>query len=236
MKKGFIRGLWGIFDRSHRITGRRFRVENNIINLLKNKNNTDFRTYVFGKENYDGLIKMGVKDVVLINEAPSQFDLIKHQYRHKLELIKYAMEVDNYDELVYMDWDCSPTKSLYKNFWQELGKKEVVQANLIIYRRKKAFWRKEELRKVPNGGFIYLRDKTIPQKVIDIWNTMKQDNDEPAWAKFTDDMVGGWQGAHKYWELFEPMFCNLRGSAPYPKELMETKTDVCFLHNQGRGF
>jgi hypothetical protein len=233
MKRGFIRGLWGIFDKSHRITNRRYSIENDIKDILNNKFGELFKTYVFGKENYDGLRKMGVEDCDLFDEKPFMFDLIKHQYRHKMEIIKYAMENDGYDELVYLDWDCVPQKKINPDFWDELNKKASFQANLQLYHRKKCGWRAEDQRKVPNGGFIYLRDKTLPSLAIQYWEKLKMpDNDEPAWAKVTDEIVGGWKGAGKYWELFEPMCCNLRGSSPYPKELL-LKKDVCFIHYQG---
>jgi len=234
MKRGFIRGLWGIFDNSHRITNRRFRVEKNIKDLLLNKNNTKFVTYVFGIENFSILDGLGVKDIVLVNNSPFQFDLVKHQYRHKMEIIKKAMEEDGFDEVVYLDWDCIPTCPLPNDFWETLGKKDAIQANLIQYHRKKCFWRQEDQRKVPNGGFLYIRDKTIPSRAIKIWETIPQDNDEVAWAKLTDEMMGEWKGIETYWDRFEPMVCDLHRSSPYsPEKLKEKK--LCFRHFQGVG-
>lgn len=231
-KRGFIRAVWGTFDPSHRITRRRRQINKDVKRILNNSFNEDFRTYVFGEDNYKGLIKNGVKDVVLVDVNPTPFDAIKHQYRNKLEIIRYAMEEDGYDEMIYMDWDCVPQKKLPVNFWDEMGKKEIFQANLQIYHRRKCHWRKKELRKVPNGGFVYLRDKTLPAKAICYWEKLRGDNDEPAWAKMTDDMVGGWQGPEKYWELFEPMFCDLHRSSPFKPEQLKQK-NVCFIHYQG---
>lgn len=235
MKTGFIRGLWGIFDNSHRITNRRFRVENNINKTLRNKYAPSSQTYVFGKENLIGLEKLGVKNLTLIQEDPFKFDLIKHQYRHKLELIRYAMEVDGYDEILYLDWDCYPTRSLPDDFWEVLRGKGVFQANLIQYHRKKCFWREVDQRKVPNGGFLYIRDKTIPARAIEYWDEMPQDNDEPAWAKIVEDLMGGkWTDINDYWNRFEPEWCNLHKSSPYSPEQLKSKKS-CFIHYQGRG-
>ena len=232
MKRGFIRALWGIHSKLHRITRRRYRVDDNISTILKNKHNDPFKVYVMGEDNYQWLKNQGF-DCVMVNENPAPFDLIRHQYRHKLEIIKYAMEEDGYDEMVYLDWDCFPQKQLAKNFWEELGKKESFQANLQIYHRRKAYWRKTELRKITNGGFIYLRDKTLPQKAIDWWEKLGMgDNDEPAWARLTDEMSGGWKGVDHYWELYEPMFCNLHRNSIYSAEKLASK-DVCFIHYQG---
>jgi hypothetical protein len=143
------------------------------------------------------------------------------------------MEQDGYDEIVYLDWDCIPQKKLPDNFWQECNKKEVFQANLQCYHRKKCTWRKSCQRQVPNGGFLYIRDKNLPAKMINYWEiTEKNTNDEISFAKMTDDMIGGWQGPEKFWELFENMFCNLHNSSSFPNEKLSQK-NVCFIHYQG---
>ena len=232
MKRGFIRALWGVHQRDHRITRRRFRVDKNVKFIVNSKFNAPFLTYIMGEENLVNMRSLGF-NCKMIDKNPAPFDLIKHQYRNKLEIIKYAMEEDGYDEIVYMDWDCFPQKSLVRNFWEELGKKESFQANLQMYHRRKAHWRNKELRKVPNGGFLYIRDKSLPNRAIKFWEELGSgDNDEPAWAKLTDEMTGGWQGVEKYWELYEPMFCNLHRSSPYSEEELNSK-DLCFIHYQG---
>jgi len=231
-KKRFIRAIWGIYDNSHKIIQRRQKVDLDIQRIIKSPYTEPFRTYVLGQDNYNRLIKMGVTDCVLVDKRPYLFDLIKHQYRHKMELIRYAMEEDGIDELVYMDWDCVPRKKLPKGFWQTLRGKDVFQATLQMYHRKKCMWRKESVRKVPNGGFIYLRDKSLPTYAISLWeNLEKPDNDEPAWAKMTDNMMGGFH-MDEYWNRFEPMVCNLHRSSPYSQELLKTKNE-CFIHYQG---
>jgi len=198
----------------------------------KKELNEPFSVYVFGEDNYKMATDKGF-DCVLIDDKPYRFDLVKHQYRHKLEIIRYAMEEDGYDEILYMDWDVVPQKKMPSNYWDVLGQKESFQACLQVYHRRKAYWRKEELRKVPNGGFIYIRDKTIPQRAIDLWENLgSQDNDEPAWAKMTDEMMGGWQGIDKFWDLFEIPFCNLHKGSPHSQEKLKSK-DVCFIHYQG---
>ena len=166
MKRGFIRALWGVHQRDHRITRRRFRVDKNVKFIVNSKFNAPFLTYIMGEENLVNMRSLGF-NCKMIDKNPAPFDLIKHQYRNKLEIIKYAMEEDGYDEIVYMDWDCFPQKSLVRNFWEELGKKESFQANLQMY-----------------------------------------------------------------WELYEPMFCNLHRSSPYSEEELNSK-DLCFIHYQG---
>ena len=232
MKRGFIRGLWGIHEKSHRILQRRFRTDTDIQNILKCKYNEPFVTYIFGKDNYKALSSLGFNCKLILDE-PQAFDLVKYQFRNKLEMIKYALYNDGYDELVYLDWDCVPIKPLSSNFWEELGKKQPFQACLQQYHRKKCHWRPDELRKVPNGGFIYMREKTLMDEACKLWEeTGKNDTDEIAFAKMTDNMIGGWKGKEEYWKNFEPMFVNLHRDSPYDTELLKTK-DVCFIHYQG---
>lgn len=226
-----MRAFWGTDDKSHRILKRKYRVRNNIKRLLKNPFNKPFVTYVFGRDNYNELVKLGC-DCILLSEEPFMFDLVKYQYRHKLEAIRWAFENEGVDELVHFDWDCYPCKKLPQDFWEVLGKKEAFQANLILYHRKKATWRKIDRRKIPNGGFVYIRNKQYPSDLIKVWETMISPSAEPAMAKFTDNLMGGWQGVDKYWDLFEPDFCNLHHSSPFTKEQLKSKNH-CFTHYQG---
>jgi hypothetical protein len=242
VKRGFIRGLWGIFDRSHRLLNRRYSVDDDINTIMGCKFNEPFTTYVMGEDNYKSLIDKGIEKlghkVVLVHKDPFMFDLIKYQYRHKIEIIKYAMEVDGYDEIVYLDWDCIPQKNIPGNFWEEQGKKESLQACLQYYKRPKCPWRAHidsgAVHEVPNGGYLYIRDKTIPSRAVKIWeNEVGQpDNDEIAWAKLTDDMFGGWKNNDFFYDKFETMYCNLHRMSPIPVEKRSAK-DICFLHFQG---
>ena len=232
MKRGFIRCVWGIYDNSHRITARRQKIDGDIQRIKNCKFNEPFKVFVYGEDNFVRMQKEGF-NCELVDKSPNPFDLIKHQYRHKMELIKYAMEVDGYDELVYMDWDCVPQKPLISTFWEDCSKRGSIQACLQMYFKKKCHWRPCDQRKVPNGGFIYLKDKTLPSRAIKCWETMPQDNDEPAYALLIDKMMGGWTDTEKnmkiFWDTHEALFCSLWRGSPYPKELIDTK-DVYFIH------
>ena len=244
MKRTFIRCVWGAYSSNQELKDeaakiwkgvdkleRRSKIDSDIQLIQDNKFNEPFIVYVYGKDNYDKMKSLGL-DCALVDPNPAPFDQVKYVYRHKLELIKYAMEADGYDEIIYLDWDCIPQKKLPDNFWDEFQKKGSIQACLQQYRRRKCLWRQDDVRKVPNGGFVYLRDKTIPSQVIKIWETMPQDNDEPAWAKFIDNMMGGWKGMDEFWKTYETPFCNLHRMSPYPIDLLKSK-DLCFIHFQG---
>jgi len=244
MKRTFVRCVWGVYDNSqlpisasttwkgNEKLARRKKLDIDIEIIQKNQFNEPFIVYIYGKDNYDNMSKLGF-NCVLVDSNPAPFDQVKYVYRHKLELIRYAMEEDGHDEIVYLDWDCVPQKKLPDNFWDEFNKKEPIQACLQQYRRRKCLWRGDnDVRKVPNGGFVYLRDKTIPSKVIKIWETMPQDNDEPAWAKYIDEQMGGWKGMDEFWKSYETPFCNLHKMSPLSKELLNSK-NLCFIHYQG---
>ena len=186
------------------------------------------------KQTFDHLKSLGVEGLKLVSKDPFAFNLSKHQYRHKIEIYKIAME--DYDEIVYIDWDCVTRRKIPDDFWEQMGKKEYCQANLQQYKRVKCRWRKGiDTRKLPNGGFLYIRDKKFPDEIIDCWeNKVKTNSDEPAIARAMDDRSGGWIGMDKYWELHEPIYCNLWNFSAYRKErLKQKKPNVCFIHHQG---
>jgi len=78
----------------------------------------------------------------------------------------------------------------------------------------------------------------IPRKAIEYWETMPQDNDEPAWSLFIDKMdnlfcTENWRNTElsmqHFWDNYEMMYCGIWKGCPYSKELIEKK-DVCFIH------
>jgi len=233
MKKSFIRGLWGIYSDENDLIKRRYKMDSDIKNTLTNKYSPPSVTYVFGEDNFNYLKSLGVEDLKLICKEPYLFNLSKQQYRHKLEIYRMAME--DFDEFVYIDWDCSAKRKLPDDFWEKMGEKEYMQANLQQYKRIKCLWRQEDSRKVPNGGFLYIRDKKFPDEIIDCWeNKTKGNSDEPAIARALDERNGGWIGTEKYFELHEPIFCDLWKFSAFDKKALKAKNgNACFLHYQG---
>lgn len=240
MKRRFIHGLWGVYDASDRLKARRFLVDKDITNTLNNPYSQPFTAYVMGKENYKVLLDTGIEkkghEVKLISDEPFMFDLVKYQYRNKMEILKYAMNTDDYDEIVYLDWDCVPQKPLPENFWEECMKKGKMQTNLQNYIHKKCLWRPKGQCTIPNGGFIYIRDKTVPDEAIKWWEMdgIRQQNDEIAYSRMMEDWMGGWDDTAltTFWDKYESMFCNLFRSSPYDAKLLNTK-NLCFVHYFG---
>lgn len=249
MSKSFIRGVWGDINLSG-IRGGKIRKDIDAIKANPYCSITDFVVYVFGKENYD-LLKSEGFVCKLISEESVVYDMKERLYRHKLDILKSAME--DFDEIVFLDWDCVPIKPLPHDFWGKLNNKAPFQANLFQYRTKKCLWRNADWRKVCNGGFLYLRDKKIADDFIDNYNNLSLlvDNimatrkitfddlrfrekalifdDEPSFSKWIDDYSDGWKGEEHYWDNFEPDFCNLKKKSVYQDYKLESKP-CCFMH------
>ncbi len=69
MKRCFIRGVWGIYDNSHRLLARRGKIDADIDRILKNQFNEPFITYVMGEDNFKKLNEKGL-NCVLMNKEP----------------------------------------------------------------------------------------------------------------------------------------------------------------------
>lgn len=247
MKRAFIRGIWGDITANGIRDGK---MGKDIQSIQDNPYNEPFEVIAFGQDNVDILMKKGFK-VRMIDTCPVRYDMKTQLYRHKLDILEYALRF--YDEIVFLDWDCVPTAPLPDDFWDKMSSKAPFQANLFQYRTKKCLWRDRDLRKVCNGGFLYIRDFQIAVDMVgnyielEKWVADKKKeresrgkqlrfrelaltfDDEPAISKWVDDYMGGWPGEEKYWELFEPDFCNVKKKSVFPPELLATKNE-CFVH------
>jgi len=225
---GFIRALWGIHEhKGRRFYLRRTKIDNDIELVLHNKYCPPFKTYVFGKDNYKYLMDKGF-DCKLLDNKPIVWDMDTKQFRHKFEAFKAAAE--DFDKFVFLDWDMMVVKPLPKDFWDVLAQKQSFQAIMRIYHRKKAMWRKAGgSRTIPCGSFVYIGDKKLPLKLIEYWEKMGQPwGEEVVFAKYTEDLMGGFSGKpeemEKYWQMFEPTYFALYDM--YSKEKMNSKIRV----------
>lgn len=228
-KRSFIRTMWGIYEHEgRRFFKRRAKLDNDIALVQKCPYSEPFRTYVFGEDNYKFLVDKGF-DCKLIDKKPIVWDMNKEQFRHKLEAFKCGME--DFDEIVFLDWDTFPIKPLPKDFWDVLNKKESIQAILRMYHRRKAYWRGGiDTRKIPCASFVYVREKQITEDLIALWEKMGRPwSEEQVLARFIDSRMGGWQGMEKYWDTYEPDFFMLAEARVFSKELLRTKNQ-CFKH------
>jgi len=224
MKRSFVRTLWGdLLPKWKKMTSadkkklhiykvRRMKMEHDIDRALKLPHQVDFVTYVFGESNYKKIVKLGLK-AVLVDKNPVLYE--RDYYKHKLDALYAAMQ--DFDEIVYLDWDTKPKKHVDDGIWEELNKKASFQASLWAYKTPKINHREKKIdnRFSPAGGFVYIRDKAIPKRLLELWEVAPNSwSEEPAFSMLTDEMIGGWQGLKKYWETFEPE-CYKTRSSPY---------------------
>ena len=232
MKRGFVRALWGIYDhQGRRLYKRRTKMDYDIKVLTHNKYSEPFITFVFGEDNYKYLteeVGLNPSTVRLADKRPIVWDIDKEGMRHKTEAFKLGME--EFDEMVFLDFDTQPIKPLPLDFWEVLAKKERIQAILRCYKKRKISWREQDCNRIPCASFVYIRDKTVPASLIKTWEEMGRPwSEEICMVKYMEGLVGGWQGIDKYWELFEPDFFVLGEGQVYSHEKLATKNH-CFSH------
>ena len=245
-RRSIIRAVWGDFDniRDDVITAMQYDVPCHI--------------FVYGDKNMEELYKIGIgrKDNCWLKQldyCPTVWDMETELWRHKLDVLDAASDYD-FDEILFLDWDCIPVRTFdVEEMWNELGKKEVFQANLYQYHTKRCLWRNEDWRKVCNGGFVYLRDTSIASEFVENWDRFKEEleelektrqakgkdlrvrekymiyDDEPAMSKWVDDYLDGWQGAEVYCELFEPSICELNRNSAVPEHFQKVRNPM-FRH------
>ncbi|MFA7219298.1 MAG: hypothetical protein WC119_02180 [Synergistaceae bacterium] len=202
MKRSFIRALWGIYEhKERRMYKRRTIQDNNMRILKKNKMAQPFVCYTFGEDNHKFLEDQGFNSV-MIDKRPIVWDMDTKQFRHKLEVLKCGLQ--EFDEIIFLDWDCMAIRPLPNDMWDKLYEKEPIQAILRMYHRKKAIWRKNETRQIPEASWVYVRGAKIGDDLINAWHDMGEPwSEEIVIAKYIDDRMGGWN-RDCYWEKYEP--------------------------------
>lgn len=166
-----IRALWGNFD------------------FYKNEIPTtplyNEVVYVWGSENLNRLNQLGY-DTIFMGEDTHK---PRHAFHLKLECLIKAEE--DFNEIVFMDWDIKQVKELDDTFYNELRelnfsmptysypieflnlKFEHDWGNSIINDFKKYGWKMDDVIIIPNAGFIYSNCSNIP---YELYKISKQNN------------------------------------------------------------
>lgn len=241
MRRGFVRCLWGVPSKAYR---RNSKVINVDLEFIKyNVFDQPFTTYVFGESNLELLKRQGIENCKLISKDISLWDwkIIRggeiDQYGHKLKTLEAAS--NDFDEFIFLDWDCMAVRPLPEDFWEDLSKKQMIQAHLRSYgmkqkyiQKKGSIWRDKDVNKRPCASFIYVRGKEMAEKIYNTWLEDKKRSDEKTLAIVTDEMMGGWD-INKYWEMFEPncfmLFRNENKGICFDKEFLKQKK-LTFMH------
>lgn len=167
----FVRILWGRFDE---------------IKPTPLYNET---VYVWGSENYKKLIDLGYKCFLMSdNDAIDNNENTK--FLHKLIGLKEASS--HHKKFIFMDWDVEIEKELDDDFFNEFNGKEFLMptysypieylsltdkliddgakkwTNQQIKEMEKYGWREGDIIVLPNAGFIYCSNPTIPNRLLEI--------------------------------------------------------------------
>ncbi len=151
-----IRILWGDFER----------YSNQIINAKKY--NLNEKVFVWGKENHQKLTSLGY-DCHLINEQPYDYEIAdNHTFisynslTHKIFGLKIALDL--LDEVLFLDWDCIPTKPLDDNFYEQIRlKNSSLQVPLYCYPKMAFDVMRSQTDDIVMNKFFDVLDKNISQ-------------------------------------------------------------------------
>ena len=248
MKRALIRVLYGEPKNvAHDHCECRSRIDKDIRSVINRKGDEDFVVYCFGEANYKFVKDLGHKNVVLADKNVWIDGEVPFSFLNKIHAWEYALQ--DYDEIVYLDWDTIQIKPFPPDFWDILASKESIQSCLARYHKGVLSWRRyrpdRANKLVSSGCFVYIRDKEIPGKLLKLADdplfneniyypkkrripgiiSPKQWSDEIYISKYTDSICGGWDGVEKYFKLFEPKWCLVE-----KPQFLEDKQDACFKH------
>ncbi len=219
-KSGFIRGVWGIYDVGGKLGkpySRRTKIDNDITLAKLNPYAPKCKVYIFGEDNFKILTDKGF-DTVLIDKKPICWDMLKEQYRHKIEIWKAGLQ--DFEEIVFLDWDCVPCAPIPNDFWQVLGSGAKVRTTLYQYVLQRALFRSPDARKLSASTFVYIRGEEVVEGIIKTWEDMgKPWQEEVALSKYIDNLNGGWKGIKDYSVKFEQPYHTLFFG--YPSEYLK---------------
>ncbi len=193
----FIRSYWGDLENFFR------RHKDEIENISK-KSKLNETIYVWGEYNYNFIKSLGLNCILMSNKSTEYGnDYFFHSDKymlHKLYAIKRGVE--DYKEVIFLDWDCEQIKEIDDKFYELLYKQnEKIQVPLYVYpknydefifekwtnmplkEKNYIMKQKKYLEKhnfdwgdnfvTPNAGFIYCSDEKVINELIDLNESLK---------------------------------------------------------------
>jgi len=212
-----VRTLFGNKIQSNNpVEMRRWKMDYDIDEILKRKDLMPLDTFTFfalGEENHQYLLSKGFNSV-LVDKKPYLYDIGRYCYGNKLKLLQYALNQFK-EPILYLDMDCLPTAPGSSYELSELSFKTDFAACLSYYRARKCWWRTENPRTLPNGGFMYMKNLEVIDGIIKAWEELVSlnkpaENEEIAVMRWLDRRHGKWIGIEEYKKLYEPTgICSL---------------------------
>jgi len=227
-KYGFIRGIWGTPDHQNRRRWTRLnKIHKDVCMAKLNPYEPLIKVYAFGEDNYKFMVDNGF-DTKLVDKKCIVWNMDTEQYRHKIEVWNQGLQ--DFEQIIYLDWDCIPCCPIPEDIWEELGKGETLRGALYSYHRRKCFWQTEAPRTVMAATFIYLRGLETIQKIIEVWERNGRPwSEEVTLRKYIDEINGGWKGDEYYGKKYEPLYHTL--GARWNEDFKRTRKMVFFHCN-----
>jgi len=167
----FVRILWGNF------------------NEIKPEPLYNETVYVWGIENHKKLIGRGYR-CVLMSDNDTFHNNENTKFLHKLIGLKEASS--RHEKFIFIDWDVELEKPLDDEFFKQFDDKEFLMptysypneymsltdklkddsaknwTNQQIIEMEKYGWREDDIIVLPNAGFIYCSNSSIPKRLLEI--------------------------------------------------------------------
>lgn len=182
--------------------------------------------YAYGEENYDALegylpmheLELASPDpIVNWDGAPERNPEDRNtvnwgvsMWRHKLDAMRRALT--EAPQVIWLDWDVHQIADLPPDFWSRLADGPPFGACLRYYKRPQTWWRPRGQQKaVPHGAWVYVRQEALDGILKAHEEHTPKSTDEIAYARWLDEVHGGWIGVDRYRELgYDPGFYDQR--------------------------
>lgn len=228
MQSAFVSGLWGDKIQLAYPGIKPFKVYDDVRRAATWEHKPKPRlVYAYGIKNGTLLTQSGFNPILLSevsvpnytgreNRAPNvtgSFAYGASVWRAKIEFMVEAMK--NADEIVWLDWDILPQRPVPADFWHRLREGQPFQTALRQLHRVQCGWRKSDPRKLHHGGFVYVREREIVYRLLQLTIEHPELNDELLYGLMVDELMGGeWNGHEAYVEMgFQPYCYDCRRGA-----------------------